>query len=426
MNTILRQYDGEDFTTVNGRGRSSFHCLSRKSPSTTATNEEDIKDAIRRLAKALRDTLPLLTGTATTTTSESSKAPTVINAQWLFRTLKSVPSAFEKQELAKMVWDACRLPADQQEEALFAALGTSEEAMTALFDIFPHASDIANNITANELGSSALGGNEIGGSHVQRTAIVEQDDDPVELERQRLRQEAYDAAQVAAIAQAELDALRPSSLSAVRGQGGGGGATHSISRSSEIEAQKAARKAHKRAQQTMAKARAAGAIIDDDEFMSLGGNSAMKENTFGEGGLVGRSEDEIASLQQSLLPEGSRRSYSEKGLPHGTERYDDDVIGYEKVTIPPPRLDPSKLHSRLRIDDVLDPDCAKAFAGTSSLNPMQSTVFDTAFHRRENMLVCAPTGAGKVRAVLEEYRRCFLVQTLLSSLDTVTRSLIVL
>ena len=120
----------------------------------------------------------------------------------------------------------------------------------------------------------------------------------------------------------------------------------------------------------------------------------MSNNVFGQGGLVGRSPDEITSLQQSLLPEGSRKHYNEKRLPHGTERYDDDVIGYEKVTIPPPKLDPSKLHARLRIDDVLDTDCARAFAGTSSLNPMQSTVFDTAFHRRENMLVCAPTGAG--------------------------------
>ena len=107
------------------------------------------------------------------------------------------------------------------------------------------------------------------------------------------------------------------------------------------------------------------------------------------------SADELRSLQDSLLPEGSRKYYNEEGLPNGTIREDDTDIGFERVVIPPPFLDVSKLHPRLSIDDILDHDCARAFAGTTSLNPMQSAVFDTAFNRRENMLVCAPTGAGK-------------------------------
>jgi type IV secretory pathway ATPase VirB11/archaellum biosynthesis ATPase len=88
--------------------------------------------------------------------------------------------------------------------------------------------------------------------------------------------------------------------------------------------------------------------------------------------------------------------YSDQGLPSGTERTENDEIGYEMVTIPPPKLEEADLHPRLRIHDIMDPVCAIAFDGVGSLNPMQSTVFDTAFNRRENMLVCAPTGAGKV------------------------------
>jgi len=42
----------------------------------------------------------------------------------------------------------------------------------------------------------------------------------------------------------------------------------------------------------------------------------------------------------------------------------------------------------------------KAFEGTKSLNPMQSTVFETAFHTSDNLLICAPTGAGKTNVAM--------------------------
>mmetsp|Transcript_14889 Transcript_14889/g.36486 ORF Transcript_14889/g.36486 Transcript_14889/m.36486 type:complete len:2187 (-) Transcript_14889:153-6713(-) len=424
MDAILRQYDEEfllkvaETTTTTPPPPSWSASNNNNIDNTTIFTNEDINDAIRRLADAFRDVIPLLTKSSSSSSTggagdgggNGTTNYHAINANWLFKTLESVPTAMGHDELAKMVWDACNLQTQsQQEEALFATLGASEEAMAALFEIFPHASEIAQNISEKELGGAGAGTVESS----RQNFIIQEDDDPAELERQRLRQEAYDAAQVAAIAQAELDALRPTG----GGGPGGGGATHSIARSSEIEAQKAARKAQKRAQQTMARAKAAGAIIEDEEFLALGANNAMSNNVFGQGGLVGRSVDEITSLQQSLLPEGSRKHYNEKGLPHGTERYDDDIIGYEKVTIPPPRLDPSKLHARLRIDDVLDTDCARAFAGTSSLNPMQSTVFDTAFHRRENMLVCAPTGAGKTNVAMLTVTAHFRDVGLISRID---------
>ena len=37
----------------------------------------------------------------------------------------------------------------------------------------------------------------------------------------------------------------------------------------------------------------------------------------------------------------------------------------------------------------------KAFEGTKRLNTIQTTVYKTAYQSTENMLVCAPTGAGK-------------------------------
>ena len=39
-------------------------------------------------------------------------------------------------------------------------------------------------------------------------------------------------------------------------------------------------------------------------------------------------------------------------------------------------------------------------AGTDSLNPTQSAVFDAAYNTRENLLICAPTGAGKTNVAM--------------------------
>ena len=41
-----------------------------------------------------------------------------------------------------------------------------------------------------------------------------------------------------------------------------------------------------------------------------------------------------------------------------------------------------------------------AFAGMKSLNRIQSVVFEAAYKSNENLLVCAPTGAGKTNVAM--------------------------
>lgn len=41
-----------------------------------------------------------------------------------------------------------------------------------------------------------------------------------------------------------------------------------------------------------------------------------------------------------------------------------------------------------------------AFSGMKKLNRIQSVVFDTAYHSNENLLICAPTGAGKTNIAM--------------------------
>jgi activating signal cointegrator complex subunit 3 len=411
MEAILQQYDDRQLQQEqNVAADHHHHNNNNNNNESPHYNPKDVADALRRFTEALRDVLPLLDDyqqrhlasiqqqqSAVEGGGDDGSGTSAVDAKWLLRILREVPSDLGTEQMARLIVEASQLSdSQQQEEALFATLGASEEAMNALFQIFPHMSDIQKNVKLHDLGfhQDQESNNDPENHHHQHHfSSSEAVTDPAEADRQRLRQEAWNAAQVAAIAQAEADAasMGPSGIV-------GGGATHTITRSSEVQLQKAARKAHKRAAQTLQKAKEAGAILDDADLMSM--QNATSGSMLGQGGLVGRSRDELLALQASLMPEGSRKYYTDQGLPDGTERVDDDIIGYEKVTIPPPYLDASRLHARLRIDDILDPECARAFSGTASLNPMQSTVFETAFHRRENMLVCAPTGAGKTNVAM--------------------------
>jgi hypothetical protein len=353
MDAILEDLESED---------------SRRPAKQLEFSRDDVSQALHRFIEALRDALPLLDDGET---KEEPSRDNSINIDWLLALVSQIPSDLGLQQLARAVWDASHLGHEgSMQEALFEVLGASDEAINVLSQIVPNLQQIKENITPADLDVA-----------YHEPSASEATIDEEELRRRRLREEALDAAQVALIAQAEAEALTgPSRF----------GSTHSVARSSDLEAQKLAKKAAKRAAQALKKARDAGALIEESELLAVDGS------VMGDGGLIRRSTDDLRELQQSLLPQGTRKRYNEVGLPDGTMWETDEKIGFEKVTIPPPNLAEADLHPCLRIHDIMDPDCAIAFDGVDSLNPMQSAVFDTAFNRRENMLVCAPTGAGKV------------------------------
>ncbi|XP_005187971.1 activating signal cointegrator 1 complex subunit 3 [Musca domestica] len=85
-------------------------------------------------------------------------------------------------------------------------------------------------------------------------------------------------------------------------------------------------------------------------------------------------------------------------LPDNAERTDNRQ--YEEVKIPatePPPL--SVGNNRINISD-LDEIGQMAFANCKQLNRIQSVVYPVAYHSNENMLVCAPTGAGKTNVAM--------------------------
>jgi superfamily II RNA helicase len=322
-------------------------------------------EAASILADSLRQVLTRLKQqqTASVGTNEPD-----IDAEWLLNVCSTVPSHLGPHHLTRAIWSASRLPDEaQQQGALFDALG--ESGMEVMFQVAEHMNQIKT-IPERDLPREGVAS--------APTAFM----DPEEQRRQRLLQEAQDAAHVAAIAREEADKSKSANSNG----------THTVSRKSDLQLQKAAEKAEKRAEKALKAAKDGGAIIDESAFI------AMNNAALGNGGLMGVSKEELWQLQHSLMPEGSREHHEKQGLPKGTER--EYGQGYEKVTIPAFTRDEKDLHRRLPIAEVLDDQCAKAFIGTKTLNPMQSTVFETAFTRRDNMLVCAPTGAGKTNVAL--------------------------
>ncbi|OLL22002.1 putative helicase mug81 [Neolecta irregularis DAH-3] len=104
--------------------------------------------------------------------------------------------------------------------------------------------------------------------------------------------------------------------------------------------------------------------------------------------LVSRKDRDAALRQRDhvLLPQGTRIA---KTLPHH----------YEEITVPAAERHHFDNVAMLSLDK-LDDLCRGCLKGYTTLNRMQSLVFPTAYGTNENLLICAPTGAGKTDVAL--------------------------
>ncbi|KAH3899411.1 probable Antiviral helicase SLH1 [Saccharomycodes ludwigii] len=85
-------------------------------------------------------------------------------------------------------------------------------------------------------------------------------------------------------------------------------------------------------------------------------------------------------------------------LPVGTTR--ESFNTHEEITIPHSKRRFKKLNEKLVDISDLDFFCQGTFKNYKTLNRMQSLVYPVAYNTNENMLVCAPTGAGKTDVAL--------------------------
>lgn len=78
----------------------------------------------------------------------------------------------------------------------------------------------------------------------------------------------------------------------------------------------------------------------------------------------------------------------------------DDHLKYEEYAIPATKVGTLAVGQKLVAIDEMDGLCKKTFKGYKSLNRMQSLLYPVAYRTSENMLICAPTGAGKTDAAM--------------------------
>ena len=96
----------------------------------------------------------------------------------------------------------------------------------------------------------------------------------------------------------------------------------------------------------------------------------------------------------NLLAPGGRKY----AVPVGSERTEHDK--YEEYSIPASKV--GTLGAGRKLVEIKDMDglCQRTFSGYKALNRMQSLVYPVAYKKNENLLICAPTGAGKTDAAM--------------------------
>lgn len=86
------------------------------------------------------------------------------------------------------------------------------------------------------------------------------------------------------------------------------------------------------------------------------------------------------------------------GLPLGSVRTEHEK--YDEYSVPAVKVGTLGVGKKLIEISDMDGLCKRTFKGYQSLNRMQSLVYPVAYKTNENMLICAPTGAGKTDAAM--------------------------
>jgi len=107
----------------------------------------------------------------------------------------------------------------------------------------------------------------------------------------------------------------------------------------------------------------------------------------------------ILDLEDITFTEGSHFMANKRcQLPSGSFRQ--SKKGFEEVHVPALKPKPFEVKETLKPITNLPSWAQQAFSNYRSLNRIQSRLADTALHTDDNLLLCAPTGAGKTNVAL--------------------------
>ncbi|KAG2812633.1 putative U5 small nuclear ribonucleoprotein helicase [Phytophthora cactorum] len=145
------------------------------------------------------------------------------------------------------------------------------------------------------------------------------------------------------------------------------------------------------------RAQARGDESDDDVDMEDVSRDAVKKE--GDGAPKKKPQHYVDVESLAFQEGGHLMSNRECRLPEGTWRA--QKKGYEEVHVPAVRTKIAAAEEKARIKIPTLPKWAQgAFKGMESLNRVQSKMFPAAFKTSENLLLCAPTGAGKTNVAM--------------------------
>ncbi|XP_071862221.1 U5 small nuclear ribonucleoprotein l(3)72Ab [Bombus fervidus] len=142
---------------------------------------------------------------------------------------------------------------------------------------------------------------------------------------------------------------------------------------------------------------------DDDADETMEARAQRKrreenEDTGGPGGQVQGTRN-LIDLEDLIFAQGSHFMANKRcQLPDGSFRK--QRKGYEEVHVPALKPKPFAENEKLYPIDQLPKYVQPAFEGFKTLNRIQSRLYQAALESDENLLLCAPTGAGKTNVAL--------------------------
>jgi antiviral helicase SLH1 len=117
------------------------------------------------------------------------------------------------------------------------------------------------------------------------------------------------------------------------------------------------------------------------------------------GPALGRSTPQYPHVYRTHEAGNTLSAHGKKYmLPLGSERKDEKH--YEEYSIPAAKVGTLGTGQKLVDIKKMDGLCRRTFKSYKTLNRMQSLVYPVAYKSNENMLICAPTGAGKTDAAM--------------------------